>query len=147
MDGLTEGVLKENAEGAEGVSEGGLGAKEKPEDPEPKGAFAPRENAEGAELTPVDDMEKEKPDVDDDDNEGAVGTMLKGAADEEAAGGGGVKAATGVRERFGNAGGGADEMVATVLGGWVAKEPGLGSLSPSKARVVGGEISCFTPAM
>lgn len=33
--GLMEGVLMENAEGAEGVSEGGLEAKEKPKDPEP----------------------------------------------------------------------------------------------------------------
>lgn len=43
-----EGVLNENAEAAEGVSKGGLGAKEKFEDAELKGPDPPREKAGGA---------------------------------------------------------------------------------------------------
>lgn len=42
-----EGVLNENAEAAEGVSEGGLEAKEKLEDTELKGPDPPREKAGG----------------------------------------------------------------------------------------------------
>lgn len=114
-----EGVLKENAEGAEGVSEGGLEAKEKPEDPEPKGVVPPRENTEGAEVAQVDGTEKEKPD-DDDDDTGAVGPMLNGAAEEEAAGAGGVEAAAEVRFAYVV---GADGIEAAVLGSWVATGP------------------------
>lgn len=117
--GLTEGV-KENAEGAEGVSEGGLEAKENPEDPEPKGVDPPREKAGGAPGEHVVGTEKMK--LDDDDDTGAVGTMLNGAAEEEAAGAGGVETAAEVRPRAGNVTG-ADVMEAAILGGWVAKEP------------------------
>lgn len=116
-------VLKENAEDAEGVSEGGLEAKEKPE---PKGADPPRENAEGAEVEQVVGIEKVKPDEDDDT--GAGGTMLKGAAVEVAATVGGLGAATEVRPRF-------------------ERAAGLGSLSPSKDKAVGGETSCLTPGL
>lgn len=140
-DGLIEGV-KEKAESAEGVSEGGLEAKEKPEDPEPKGAVTPREKAEGAEVAFVVGTEKMKPD-DDDDDTGAVTATLNGAAEEEAAG---AEAAAEVRPRFGNVAG-ADGVKAAILGGWVAKEPCLGSLSPSKARVVEAETSCLTPGL
>lgn len=140
-----EGV-KENAEGAEGVSEGGLEAKEKPEDPEPKGVGTPREKAEGAEVEHVDGTEKLKPDDDAADDTGAVGTTLNGAAEEEAEGAGGVEAAAEVRLMFGNVVG-ADGMEAAILGGWAAKEPGLGSLSPSKASTVGAETSCLTPGL
>lgn len=142
-DGLTEGV-KENAEG---VSEGGgLEAKEKPTDPEPKGVGAAMENGGGAEEAHVVGTEKLKPDDDAVDVAGAVGTMLNGAAEEAAAGARGVEAANEVKLRFGNVAG-ADGKVAASLGGWGAKEPGLGSLSPSKARTVGAETSCFTPGL
>lgn len=140
-----EGV-KENAEGAEGVSEGGLEPNEKLEDVEPKDMGAPREKAEGAAVAHVVGTEKLKPDDDTAADTGAAGTMLNGAAAEEAAGAGGVEAAAEVRLRFGNAAG-ADGMEAAILGGWVAKEPGLGSLSPSKARTAGAETSCFTPGL
>lgn len=144
-DGLLEGA-KENAEGAEGVSEGGLEPNEKLEDAEPKGVGAFREKADGAAVAHVVGTEKLKPDDDTAEDTGAAGTMLNGAADEEAAGAGGVEAAAEVRLRFGNAAG-ADGMEAAILGGWVAKEPGLGSLSPSKARTVGAETRCLTPGL
>lgn len=121
--GLMEGVLKENAESAEGVSEGGLEAKEKTEDPEPKGVDPPREKAgvaEVAEVAQVDGTEKVKPD--EEEETAAVGTMLNGAAEEEVAGAGGVDAAAEVRPRFENAAG-PDGMEAATLGGWTAKEP------------------------
>lgn len=117
---MTERLLKEKAEGAEGVSEGGFEAKEKPDDPEPKGAEPPREKAEGPEVEQVVGMEKVKPDAADDT--GAFGTMLNGAAAEEVAGDGKLEAAAGVRPRLGNAAG-ADGIEAAILGGWVAKEP------------------------
>lgn len=117
---MTERLLKEKAEGAEGVSEGGFEAKEKPDDPEPKGAEPPREKAEGPEVEQVVGMEKVKPDAADDT--GAFGTMLNGAAAEEVAGDGELEAAAGVRPRLGNAAG-ADGIEAAILGGWVAKEP------------------------
>lgn len=119
--GLMEGV-KENAEGADGVSDGGLEAKEKPEDPDPKGVDPPRENTEGAEVAHVVGTEKLKPDDEADDDGGAAGTMLNGAAAVEAAGGGAGEAAAGVRPRFGNVAG-ADGMEAAYLGGGAAKEP------------------------
>lgn len=101
IEGVTlfEGVLKENAEGAEGASDGGLAlANVKPEAPEPKGADEPKEKAGGAELPLTDGKEKVKADDDDDDDEGAVATRLKGgAADEELA--------TEVTARFGMADG------------------------------------------
>lgn len=115
-----EGALIENAEGAEGVSEGGL-AKEKLEAPDPKGVVVARENtegADGADVAQVDGTEKVK--LDDDDDTGAVGAMLNGAA--EAAGAGRMEAAAEVRPRFANAAG-ADVVEAAILGGWVAKEP------------------------
>lgn len=115
--GLMEGVLKENAESAEGVSEGGLEAKEKGE---PKGVDPPREKAGVAEVAQVDGTVKVKPDAD--DETGAVGTMLNGAAEEEAAGAGGVDAAAEARPRFGNVAG-PDGMEAATLGSWTAKEP------------------------
>lgn len=118
--GLMEGVLKENAESAEGVSEGGLEAKEKTEDPEPKGVGPPREKAGVAEVAQVDGTEKVKPDAD--EETGAAGPMLNGAAEEEAAGAGGVDAAAEARPRFGNVAG-PDGMEAATLGGWTAKEP------------------------
>lgn len=121
-DGFMEGV-KENAEGAEGVSEGGLEAKEKPEDPEPKAVDPPREKAEGAAVEHVVGTEKLNDD-DDDDNTcpPAVGTMLNGAVEEEAVRAGRVEAAADVRPRFGNDAA-ADVMEAKPLGGCVAKEP------------------------
>lgn len=142
-DGLIEGV-KVNAEGAEGVSEGGLEAKEKLEDPEPKGVDSTREKTEEADAGHVVGTEKMNDDAD--EETGAVGTMLNGAAEEEAAGAGGMEAAVEVRPRLGNVAG-ADGMEAAVLGGWVAKEPGLGSLSPSRERVDGAETSCLTPGL
>lgn len=116
-----EGV-KENAEGAEGVSEGGLEAKEKPEDPEPKAVDPPREKAKGAAVGHVVGTEKLNDDDDDNPCPPAVGTMLNGAVEEEAVGAGGVEAAADVRPRFGNDAG-ADVMEAKPLGGCVAKEP------------------------
>lgn len=116
-----EGALIENAEGADGVSKGGLEAKEKLEGPDPKGVVPARENtegADGAEVAQVDGTEKVK--LDDDDDTGAVGAMLNGEA--EAAGAGGVEAAAGARPRFANAAGAAG-VEAAVLGGWVAKKP------------------------
>lgn len=114
-----EGV-KENAEGAEGVSEGGLEAKEKPKDPEPKGVGPPREKAEGAEGEEehVVGTEKLKPE-DDAADTGTAGTMLNGAAEEEAAGAWGVEAAAEVKLRFGKFAG-ADGMEAAIFGGCVA---------------------------
>lgn len=111
-----EGV-KENAEGAEGVSEGGLDAKEKPEDAEPKGVDPPREKA-GADALVVG---TEKLNDDDDTCPPAGGTMLNGAADAEAVGAG-VAVATDVGPKFGNDTG-AGVMAAELLDGCVAKEP------------------------
>lgn len=85
--------------------------------------------------------EKENPDEDDDT--GAVGAKLKGAAEEDAAGAEQLEE-TDVRGMFGNAAG-AEATEAAGLAGWVAKEPGFGCLSPSKVRAVDGETSCFTP--
>lgn len=48
--GFREGELNEKAEEADGVSEGGLEAKEKLEDAEPKGPEPPRESVGGAEV-------------------------------------------------------------------------------------------------
>lgn len=84
------GVLKENAEGAGGVSEGCLGAKDNPVDPKPKNV-----KAEEAESAQVDGTEKVKPDEED---TGAEGPMLKGAAGKVTAGVGRVAVAAGVRE-------------------------------------------------
>lgn len=78
-DGLMEGV-KEKAEGADGVSEGGLEAKEKLDVPEPNGVGPPREKAEAPAVEFVVGTEKVKDD--DDDDTGAEGGMLNGAADE-----------------------------------------------------------------
>lgn len=118
--GLIEGLPEENAKGAEKTSEVGLGAKEKLEDPEPKTVDPPREKADGDEELPVLGTEKIKPD--DEDDTGAVGTMLNGATEEEAAVAGGVEAAAEERLRFGNVAG-PDGMEAAVLGGLTAKEP------------------------
>lgn len=127
-----EGVLRENAESPEGVSEGGLEAKEKLEGPEPKGADPPRVNTEGSEGTEgtegaegaevaenVVGTEKVNPD----DDTGAVETKLKGAAEEEAAAGTEeLEAAAEVKPRFGNDAG-TDGMEVASLAGWGAKEP------------------------
>lgn len=118
-----EGVLRENAESAEGVSEGGLEANEKLEGPEPKGADPPKENAEGAEGAKVAEkvvgIEKVNPDED----AGAVGTKLNGAAvEEEAAGADMLEAGAEGNPRLGNDAG-ADGTEAAGLAGWVAKEP------------------------
>ncbi|TNN83219.1 hypothetical protein EYF80_006552 [Liparis tanakae] len=120
-DCLTEGV-KENAER---VSEGGgLEAKEKPPDPEPKGVGPAMENGGGAEEALVVGTEKLKPEDDAVDVAGAVGTMLNAAAEEAAAGARGVEAAAEVKLRFGNAAG-----------------------ADGKARTVGAETSCLTPGL
>lgn len=112
-----EGV-KEKAEGAEGVSEGGLDAKEKPEDAEPKGVDPPREKAGAAAL--VVGTEKLNDDEEDDDDTCPTpgGTMLNGAADAEAVGAGAAAA----KPNFGNDAG-AGAMEAELLVGCVAKEP------------------------
>lgn len=112
---MTERLLKEKAEGAEGVSEGGLEANGKP-----KVAGAPRVKAEGAEVEQVVGTEKVKPAADDDT--GALGTTLNGAVIDEVAGAGELETAAGVRPRLGNAAE-ADGMEAASLGGWVAKAP------------------------
>lgn len=140
-DGLMGAGLRENAEGADGVSEGGLEANLKPEDPEPKGMAPPMEKAEVEHVTGT-----EKVKLADADDTGAVGTMLNEAAEEEEAAAGGVEAAGKEKPRFGNAAG-ADMVEAAILGGWVTKEPSLGSLSPSEERRVGGETSCLTPGL
>lgn len=114
-----EGV-KENAEGAEGVSEGGLDAKEKPEDAEPKAVDAPREKA-GADALVVG-TEKLNDDDEEDTCPPAGGTMLNGAMEEEAVGAAGVAAATDVRPKF-EKDVGAGVMEAELLDGCVAKEP------------------------
>lgn len=125
VDGLTEGV-KENAEGAEGVSEGGLEPKEKPEEPEPKGAEPPREKAAGAAVEEEEvaaGTEKTKEEEEEEEAAAAaVGTMLKREEEEEAAGAGGVAAAAGARLRLGKTAA-ADGMEAAALGGCAAKEP------------------------
>lgn len=108
--------MKKNAEAAEGASEGGLEAKEKPEDPEPKGVAAA-----GAEVEHV--AAAEKLNVEDDDTgPPTVGTMLNGAVEEEADRPGRVEAAADVIPRFGNVAG-AGVIEAAFLGGWVAKKP------------------------
>lgn len=117
-----EGVLRENAESAEGVSEGGLEVNEKLEGPEPKGADPPKENAEGAEGAKVAEkvvgIEKVNPDED----AGAAETKLNGAAgEEEAAGADMLEAGAEGNPRLGNDAG-ADGTEAG-LAGWVAKEP------------------------
>lgn len=104
---------KRNADCAEGVSEGGLVAKENPKDPEPKGAEAEAVEDERALVT-------EKPN--DDDGGGgtgplAVGTTLKGPAEA-----GRVGAAADVRPRPGNAAG-AEAIEAPLLDGATANEP------------------------
>lgn len=145
-DGLMEGV-KEKAEGAEGVSEGGFEAKEKPEDPEPKPVDPPMEKAEAAEMEHVVGTEKLNDDDDDtDDGTGppAVGTMLNGALEEEAVGAGGVEVAADVRPRFGNVAG-ADVLKAAILGGCVSKEPAnrkeLAFISPIIAIIANSTTS------
>lgn len=117
--GLMEGV-KEKAEGAEGVSDGGFVAKEKLEDAEPKAVDPPREKAEVAVMEHVDGTEK----LNDDDDGGppAGGTILNGAVEEEAAGAGGMEAAADVRPRFGNVAG-ADVLKAGILGACAPREP------------------------
>lgn len=113
VDGL---IVEENrnADCAEGASEGGLGAKENPKDPEPKGAEAEAVEDERALAT-------EKPNDDDDDDGGtgplAVGTTLKGPAEA-----GRVGAAADARPRLGNAAG-AEAIEAPLLGGAAANEP------------------------
>lgn len=103
-----------NADCAEGVSEGGLVAKENPKDPEPKGAEAEAVEDERALVT-------EKPNDDDDDDGGtgplAVGTTLKGPAEA-----GRVGAAADVRPRLGNAAG-PEAIEAPLLDGATANEP------------------------
>lgn len=110
VDGL---IVEENrnADCAEGVSEGGLVAKENPKDPEPKGAEAEAVEDERALVT-------EKPN-DDDGGTGplAVGTTLKGPAEA-----GRVGAAADVRPRLGNAAG-AEAIEAPLLDGGTANEP------------------------
>lgn len=103
-----------NADCAEGVSEGGLVAKEKPKDPEPKGAEAEAVADESALVT-----EKPNDEDDDEDDEGtgalAVGTTLKGPAEA-----GRVAAATDERLRLGNTAGATE---AALLGGCISNEP------------------------
>lgn len=119
------GGAKEKAEGAEGVSEGGL-AKEKLEGPEPKGAVVATEKAGGAEEAQVVGTEKAKLD-DDAEDTGGAGAMLNGAAEGVAAGARRAGAAAGGKPRFGNVAGAdgmeADGMEAATLGGWAAKAP------------------------
>lgn len=112
VDGLmVEG--SRNADCAEGVSEGGLEAKENPKDPEPKGAEAVVDESALVTEKPNDD--------DDDDEEGtgalavAVGTTLKGPAEA-----GRAAAATDERPRLGNAAGATE---AALLGGCISNEP------------------------
>lgn len=111
VDGLMEEENR-NADGAEGVSEGGLVAKENPEDPEPKGAEAGAAEEESALVT-------EKTNGDDDD-EGArplaVGATQKGPAEA-----GRVEAAF-PRPRPGNAAG-TEAIGAALLDGCTANEP------------------------
>lgn len=135
--GLMEVVLKENAEGAVGVSEGGFEAKEKPEDPEPKTAAPPREKVEQ-----VVGIEKVK--ADEDDDTGAGGMILNGAVEEGAAGAAEMEG-TGA-PMFENAAG-VGRIEAAILGGWLASEPGFGCLSPSKARAVWGVTNCLAPGL
>lgn len=133
-NGLVEGALKENADSAEGVSEGGLEAKEKPEAPEPKIVDPLSEKADGADVAHVEGTENVK--LDDD-----IGAMLNGA-EEEATVAGGVEAAE-AGHRVGNAAG-PDGIDGAAL--WdIVTEPGLGSLSPSKDKSLGAETNCFTP--
>lgn len=110
VDGLmVEG--NRNADCAEGVSEGGLLAKENPKDPEPKGAEAEAVEDESALVT-------EKPNDDDDDEDTgplAVGTTLKGPAEA-----GRVAAATDERPRLGNTAGATE---AALLGGCISNKP------------------------
>lgn len=114
-----DGVVKENPKGAEGLSEAGLEANEKLEDPEPKGVDPPREKADGAMVdVPVTGTEKVNPT----EETAAVEPMLKGEAEEEAAGAWRVEAAPEERSRFGNVAG-MDGIGAGILGGCVAKEP------------------------
>lgn len=137
-------VANENAEEAEGVSEGGLEAKENPEDADPNAVDPPRENADGAEGVQVDGTEKVK--LDEDDAVGFVGAAPNGAAEKEGAGAGVVETAAGVRPRLENVAG-ADGTEAATLGAGVAKDPGMGSLSPSKVSMAGAETSCLTPGL
>lgn len=110
-----DGFMEENrnAGGAAEVSEGGLGAKVNPEDPEPNGTEVVAVEEESALVT-----EKTN---DDDDVGGtgplAVGTTLKVPAVAER-----VEAAVDARPRLGNAAG-AESIEAALLGGCTANEP------------------------
>lgn len=74
--GLVEGLVKENADSAEGVSETGLEVKEKLGTPELKAVDALSEKAEGADVEHVEGTENVKPE----DDRGGIGALLKGAA-------------------------------------------------------------------
>lgn len=118
--GLTVGALKEKAEATEGVSEGGLEAKENPvEEPGTKAVGPPREKAEGAGAEEEEGKEKEKPEDDEvEEGAGAGGAMVNGAGAGEAARGGG--AADDEGQSGGNAAARADGRE---VAGWGATEP------------------------
>lgn len=113
------GGVKENAEGPEGVSEGGLEANEKLEAPETNAEDPPRVKAEGMAVEDVVDVGK----IDEADDIIAagmpvIGPMLK--RDEEE--GGTVGATAEATPMFGNELG-AEVAEDELLGGFAAKEP------------------------
>lgn len=130
VNGLVEGLAKENAERAEGVSETGLEAKEKLGTPEPLTVDALSEKAEGADVAHVEGTENVKPE----DDRGATGTLLKGAAE----------GTTGAGAEGGNAAG-ADGIDGAFWN--VVAEPSFGNLSPSKDKDVEGDTNCFIPGL
>lgn len=137
---MPEGELNENAESADGVSDGGLEANEKPEDPEPKGTDPPKAKAAtGAEVVEkVDGTEKLKPEKA--DVTGAVGAMLKGIMEDGAEETGGLGAAAEEARLMLGKAGGAEGTAAGILAGAVATEPlnrkkSIRHLIPQKNKV------------
>lgn len=121
--GLLEGELNGNVGSADGVSNEGLEANEKPEDPEPKGADPPREKAAtGAEVVEkVGGTEKVKPE--EAVVTGAVGAMLKGVMEDGGAEGTGrLGIAVEAKLMLGKAAGAAGTAAGS-LAGADAKEP------------------------
>lgn len=130
VNGLVEGLAKENADSVEGVSEIGLEAKEKLGATGGKAVDPLREKADGADGAHVEGTEKVKPE----DVRGATGMLLKGAAEE----------ATEAEDEDGNAAGA--EAMDGVFWTTVA-EPSFGNLSPSKDMGMAGDTSCFVPGL
>lgn len=149
---LAEGELKANADGAVGLLDGGLEAKEKPAEDAagPKAAELPMEKA-GAVDVIEGGRAKEKPaDVEAEETAaGAVGGTAKGAgAEEEAAAGGGAGLAAGVEmgRRAGKTAGAEERGARGFREGGLPK-PASGGLSPSSGRSTGAVTIGLAPGL